>query len=95
MLHRLSGAIVGSAGITKRSLTKCLVGDCFFCVLWVRCDVVINGASCCCVMAFDVLFTVLVVLMVSEHLVNENVNGVSAINGLESIKFLGCAKDGI
>lgn len=46
-------------------------------------------------MTLDVPFIVAAVLIVSEHLVNENVNGVSAINGRDSIKFLDCAKDGI
>lgn len=39
VVHRLRDAmVVGSAGTTKRSLTKCLVGECFFCGLFVRCD---------------------------------------------------------
>lgn len=31
------GAIFGSDGITKRSFTKCFVGDDFFCGLFERC----------------------------------------------------------
>lgn len=39
VVHRLRDPmVVGSAGTTKRSLTKCLVGECFFCGLFVRCD---------------------------------------------------------
>ena len=44
-------------------------------------------------MALVVLFVVLVI--VSEHLVKENVNGVSVIRGLESIRLRGCASDEI
>lgn len=43
-------------------------------------------------MAFVVVF---VVLVVSEHLVKEKVNGVSVISRRESIKFLDCANDDI
>lgn len=38
-LHRFSGAIFGSDGTTKRSLTMCFVGDDLLCVLFGRCSV--------------------------------------------------------
>lgn len=47
VLHRLRGGIVGSAGTTKRSFTRCLVGDCFFCDRFVRCNDVWHCPSCC------------------------------------------------
>lgn len=39
-LHRLSDVKGGSLGTTKRSLTKCFVGEDFFCALFGRCIVV-------------------------------------------------------